>query len=83
MLLQASSGASVVVPVLDARRGQVYFGIYRRTANGAENCLALDGEEYVMTPAEFFEAVAARMGSAEFTIVTPTPEVIRGVAISK
>jgi tRNA threonylcarbamoyladenosine biosynthesis protein TsaB len=74
--VQTSSHASVVIPVLDARRGQVYFGIYGRVASGAENSLALDGEEYVMTPAEFFEAVAARTGSAEFTIVTPTPEVI-------
>jgi len=72
--LQASSGASVVVPVLDARRGQVYFGIYRRGAGKTENHLALDGEEYVMTPAEFFEAVTARVGSAEFTIVTPTTD---------
>jgi tRNA threonylcarbamoyladenosine biosynthesis protein TsaB len=72
--MQASSRASVVVPVLDARRGQVYFGIYRRVANDAQNHLALDGEEYVMTPAEFFETVAARVGTAEFAIVTPTPE---------
>ncbi len=65
----------MVIPVLDARRGQVYFGIYRRVAGGAENQLALDGEEYVMTPGEFFEAVRSRVGSAEFAIVTPTPDV--------
>jgi tRNA threonylcarbamoyladenosine biosynthesis protein TsaB len=73
--IQARSRADVVIPALDARRGQVYFGIYRRVAGGAENQLALDGEEYVMTPGEFFEAVRSRVGSAEFAIVTPTPDV--------
>jgi tRNA threonylcarbamoyladenosine biosynthesis protein TsaB len=72
--VQASSQASVVIPVLDARRGQVYFGIYRRMKDGAEIRVALDGEEFVMTPAEFFETVMARVGSAEFAIVTPTPD---------
>jgi len=72
--VQASSHASVVVPVLDARRGQVYFGIYSRVKDGAESQLRLDGEEYVMTPVEFLEAVRARAGSAEITIVTPTPD---------
>src|ERR1700690_3810471 len=49
--VQARSSAGLIVPVLDARRGQVYFGIYRRVASGAGSPLALDGEEYVMTPA--------------------------------
>ena len=72
--VQARSSAGLIVPVLDARRGQVYFGIYRRIASGAGTSLALDGEEYVMTPAEFFEAVRARASGAEFAIVTPAPE---------
>jgi tRNA threonylcarbamoyladenosine biosynthesis protein TsaB len=72
--VQARSSAGLIVPVLDARRGQVYFGIYRRMAAGAGSPLALDGEEYVMTPAEFFEAVHSRTSGAEFAIVTPVPE---------
>jgi len=40
----------------------------------------LDGEEYVMTPAEFFEALGKRAGSAEFAIVTPQPELFSAVA---
>ncbi len=68
---QSHSSAPILVPVLDARRGQVYFGIYRRQ----NDVLALDGEECVMSPEEFFEAVRARVGDAEFTIVSPTPEV--------
>ena len=40
----------------------------------------LDGEEYVMTPAEFFEALRERAGGAEFAIVTPQRELFSGVA---
>lgn len=73
--VQAHSNAALIVPVLDARRGQLYFGLYERTGSGRnESRLALDGEEYVMTPAEFFEALRNRPAGAEFAIVTPQPE---------
>jgi tRNA threonylcarbamoyl adenosine modification protein YeaZ len=48
---QASAGSAVLVPALDARRGQIYFGVYRTESAG----LALDGEEFVVTPEEFAE----------------------------
>ena len=48
---QARAGCAVLVPALDARRGQIYFGVYRTLAAG----LALDGEEFVVTPEEFAE----------------------------
>jgi tRNA threonylcarbamoyl adenosine modification protein YeaZ len=48
---QARGDGTVLVPALDARRGQIYFGVYRATAAG----LALDGEEFVVTPEEFAE----------------------------
>ena len=38
---QSRASAPVLVPVLNARRGQIYFGAYR----GREQGLALDGEE--------------------------------------
>ena len=73
--VQAHSNAALIVPVLDARRGQLYFGLYRRSGSGrGESRLALDGEEYVMTPAEFFEALRNRAAGAKFAIVTPQPE---------
>jgi tRNA threonylcarbamoyladenosine biosynthesis protein TsaB len=80
--VQAHSNAALIAPVLDARRGQLYFGMYRRAAGGApgESRLVLDGEEYVMTPAEFFEALRERAGGAEFAIVTPQPELFSAVA---
>ena len=48
---QARAGCAVLVPALDARRGQIYFGVYRTLVAG----LALDGEEFVVTPEEFAE----------------------------
>jgi tRNA threonylcarbamoyladenosine biosynthesis protein TsaB len=69
---QAHSNASLLIPVLDAHRGDIYFGFYRREGNA----LALDGEECVMTRAEFIGAVGARSGNANVAIVTPVPEVI-------
>jgi len=80
--VQAHSTAGLIVPVLDARRGQLYFGLYRRATGGApdESRLVLDGEEYVMTPAEFSGALRARAGSAQVAIVTPQPELFSGVA---
>jgi tRNA A37 threonylcarbamoyladenosine modification protein TsaB len=81
--VQAHSNAGLIVPVLDARRCQLYFGLYRRAAGAApgESRLVLDGEEYVMTPAEFFEALRERAAGAEFAIVTPQPELFSGVAL--
>jgi len=81
--VQAHSSAALIAPVLDARRGQLYFGMYRRAAGGApgESRLVLDGEEYVMTPAEFFEALSKRAAGTEFAIVTPQPELFSGVAL--
>ena len=80
--VQGRSSAALVVPVLDARRGQLYFGLYRRALGAAqsESRLALDGEEYVMTPAEFFEASRERARGAEFAIVTPQPELFSAAA---
>jgi tRNA threonylcarbamoyladenosine biosynthesis protein TsaB len=76
--IQAHSQAPILVPVTDARRGQIYFGLYQRREDSAGNGLALDGDECAATPAEFLESLRARAGNSEMTIVTPTPEVILG-----
>jgi tRNA threonylcarbamoyladenosine biosynthesis protein TsaB len=76
-----SHSSAVVVPVLDARRGQVYFGVYRRaTDSGRVGALALDGEECVMNPEEFLVSVCDRLKSSSISIVTPAPELFAGVA---
>jgi tRNA threonylcarbamoyladenosine biosynthesis protein TsaB len=71
---QAHSTAPLLIPILDARRGQIYLGFYRRGENG----LALEGEECVMTPSEFLETLRVRAADSEFTIVTPESEIISG-----
>lgn len=77
---QSTSRSSLVVPVLDAHREQVYCGIYRRTGEPGENRLALEGDECVMTPEEFIESLHARGEAAGCAIVTPMPALISGAA---
>ena len=67
---------STLVPVLDAHRGQVYFGHYRRPTS--QDLLSLDGEESVATPEEFVDALSARPEAPDFAIVTPVPEILSG-----
>jgi tRNA threonylcarbamoyladenosine biosynthesis protein TsaB len=78
---QTRAGSAVLVPALDARRGQVYFGVYRPSAEG----LVLNGEEYVVTPEEFAEKLGALAhgGGGDddvFTIVTPDAPVVAVVS---
>lgn len=75
---QSHSASPYLVPVLDAHRGQIYFGVYRRL-EGPGGELALEGQECVMTPQEFFESLGAR-GVDDFTIVTPALSLISGAA---
>jgi len=72
---ESRSGPGVLVPTFDARRGEVYFGVYRRGASEISN-LVLEGEHSVATPVDFLNGLRERMGSEPFTIVTPTPEVL-------
>ncbi len=69
---QARAGESVLVPVLDARRGQIYAGVYRRAGKDLERV----GDERVMTAEEFLASLRAQAGNAKLAFVTPTPEVL-------
>jgi tRNA threonylcarbamoyladenosine biosynthesis protein TsaB len=72
---QSREAGLFAVPVLDARRSQVYFGVYRRIVDaGGHARRAPDGDECVMTPAELFAVLRARDTDSGFTIVTPVPE---------
>jgi tRNA threonylcarbamoyladenosine biosynthesis protein TsaB len=73
---QSRASSQVLVPVLDARRGEVYYSFYRRQAEAQAPALALEGEYSVMTPAQFLADLTKRLGDTPFTIVTPTPEVL-------
>jgi tRNA threonylcarbamoyladenosine biosynthesis protein TsaB len=70
--IQCRGLTTAVVPLLDARRGQVYFGVYRRTDGG----LRLDGDEFVVTPGEFAAKLGETARDGAFTIATPDAEVI-------
>ena len=79
--VQSHSHVAKVVPVLDARREQVYFAVYQRVGEVSDaRGLALDGEECVMNPEEFLVSLDARAKSSSFSIVTPAPELFAGVA---
>jgi len=69
---QAHAKESLLVPVLDARRGQIYAGVYERRGEDLER----RGDEVVMTPGEFLELLRGQAGDACVAFVSPTPEVI-------
>jgi tRNA threonylcarbamoyladenosine biosynthesis protein TsaB len=74
---QSVSRASILVPVLDARRSQVYYGIYKRAAVApASSAPELEADELVSTPDEFFEHLALRKEPSAMAIVTPVPELL-------
>lgn len=77
---QSRAWVPLVVPVLDARRSQIYFALYRRAGAPNDYCLALEGEEFVATLDEFREALHARASGEHFVVVTPTPDLLSGVA---
>jgi tRNA threonylcarbamoyladenosine biosynthesis protein TsaB len=64
---------SLIVPVLDARRGQVYCAFYQQRSAR----LKLDGDERVLSPGELLDEVRKRArGGAGFLIATPQSELI-------
>ena len=69
---QAHAAHRVLVPVLDARRGQVFGAVYERTDRG----LRLRSDEVVMAPDEFLAYVDMALRETEFSFVTPTPELL-------
>jgi tRNA threonylcarbamoyladenosine biosynthesis protein TsaB len=74
--VQARSNAPLLAPVLDARRGQVYYGLYRPSTDPGESSLKLAGEECVATPAEFCDALQSLAGISRCSVVTPSPGLI-------
>jgi len=69
---QARAPEALLVPALDARRGQIYAGLYDRAGAG----LKRRGDEVVMAPMEFLEYLASTVGDAALAFATPTPEVL-------
>ena len=78
---ESRSASPLLVPAFDARRGEVYFGVYRREGDLGASKLVLQGEHSVMTPVDFLNEMRARGGKEALTIVTPTPEALAAVAV--
>ena len=70
--IQARTPEPLLAPVIDARRGQIYGGLYQRRAGG----LDLVGQESVMTPSEFLGALTAQTARTAIAFVSPTPEIL-------
>jgi tRNA threonylcarbamoyladenosine biosynthesis protein TsaB len=72
---QSPSG-SVLVPVLDARRGQVYFGFYRREVDR----LAREGDDRVATPGEFLSVLTQFPEYSQAVVVCPDADTLAQMA---
>jgi tRNA threonylcarbamoyladenosine biosynthesis protein TsaB len=60
--------ATRVVPVLDARRGQVFFAAFRRASSSE---LSLEGDERLTTPNELCEILREHRAASDIVIATP------------
>jgi tRNA threonylcarbamoyladenosine biosynthesis protein TsaB len=67
------SGAAAV---MDARRGQVFGAVYKRSLNSDASDWTRDGEEFAMTASELVSHVLAQPHGGEVAIVTPNPELL-------
>jgi tRNA threonylcarbamoyladenosine biosynthesis protein TsaB len=69
-----ASNAQFIAPFLDARRGQVFGAIYRRTSGDGMG-FALASDESILSLDEFLALVKGK-SSYPVEIVSPTPDVI-------
>jgi tRNA threonylcarbamoyladenosine biosynthesis protein TsaB len=67
-----SASNLLIVPVLDARRGQIYSAFYR----AKDSRLHLEGDQAVMTSAELLNEIQNRSEGASVVIATPEPQLI-------
>jgi len=70
---EQSLAESALVPVVDAHRGQYYFGFYRRDGGR----LVADGPDRVASPAEFWQAVRETLAPERATVVTPDAAMLK------
>ena len=79
-----SSGSTVLVPALDARRGQIYFGVYRTGSGGPRaRRRGIRGHARRVCREAWYAGVQWRRdggNGAAFTIVTPDASVVEVVS---
>lgn len=72
---QANGAGERIAAVMDARRGQIYGGLYRREGAGGGR-LVREGDEVVMTAEEFLAELGGRTGGVVPVFATPSPGVL-------
>ncbi len=79
---QSRARAAKVISVMDARRKELYWGVYtrRESQDGAQ--IVLENHELVGTRDEFFRSLENEKSTEEITIATPDPDIL-GSAISE
>ncbi len=71
---RADGGAPLVAPFVDARREQVFAGLYRRAPQGLEqHSLELIGDEAVLAPSSFLQFVADQSAGAVVAWISLDP----------
>lgn len=74
---QSQSTGTTLVPVLDARRQQLYYGFYSPTASGAGLYEDKTSEEKVGSPEEFLKDLYQQANARACTIVSAGRELLR------
>jgi len=74
--MQSRSRAATIVSVMDARRKELYWGVYGRREGHAGTRLALRNHEVVGTPEDFVRAVSSCGAAADLAIATPSPAIV-------
>lgn len=75
---QSRACKSKVISVMDARRGELYWGVYSRRESEKRVPLVLENHELVGPRDEFVRALANSDPTEEIAIATPTPEALAG-----
>ena len=70
---QSTSRHTLVAPVLDAHRGQIFGGLYEPSGDGLRRC----ADDVVMTAAEYLEMVLSEAAGAPLVFLSPHPLVLR------
>jgi len=85
--ISGAAGGAILVPVIDARRGQVFGALYEQRLGAdisAPPFLKLLDDEVVMAAEEFLTVVAGRSNGMPPLFASPSPEVIQpALALSR
>ena len=73
--LEKVAPESLIAPVLDARRGQIYVALYRVR----DLRLVAEESEQVCTAEEFLQQVESRAGNDQIRFISPCPAVIKPI----